>query len=128
MALILVYSVPLWGHTYPLLGVAEELAARGHEVLLHCGENHGKLARDCLGRSAVAIAALEALRSGGTPTDWSRCGESMLSYLAVAATEAENLYPAVHAALARRFPRAVLADELALGARWAAEPLGIPQG
>ena len=124
MASILMYTSPARGHLYPILGVALELRARGHQVHVRT------LAREvdrvlALGLGAAPIApAIEAREMD----DWR--GKNSLQALEFAmATFGDRAVlevDDVQAALAATQAEALLVDTNSWGAQAVAEASGLP--
>lgn len=124
MATVLVYTSPARGHLYPILGVALELRARGHDVHVRTLAPEVALVRS-LGLPAEAIvAAVEARELD----DWRAKSPMQALELAMktfgerSAPEVEDVQGAIKATRAQ----ALLVDTNSWGAQAAAEASGLP--
>ncbi|MCX5262479.1 glycosyltransferase [Streptomyces sp. NBC_00199] len=115
---------PLVGHVNPTVGVAAELAARGHRVAWVCPDPElvGRLA----GRPAGPVFACGGAPGGERPADLR--GPEALKFLWewYLLPLAEAMAPGVRAAVETFRPDVVVADQQAFAGALVAERLGLP--
>ncbi|MFF6803915.1 nucleotide disphospho-sugar-binding domain-containing protein [Streptomyces sp. NPDC012616] len=115
---------PLTGHVNPTVGVAAELAARGHSVAWVCPDPElvGRLA----GRAAGPVLACGGAPAGERPADLR--GPEALKFLWewYLLPLAEAMAPGVRAAVEAFRPDVVVADQQAFAGGLVAERLGLP--
>ncbi|MGW0824607.1 glycosyltransferase [Streptomyces sp. NPDC002845] len=119
---------PLVGHINPAVGVAAELAGRGHRVAWVCADPG--LVRRLAGQEAVVFPCAGPVPGEGghgeRPPDVR--GPEALKFLweHFLAPLAEEMAPGVRAAVEEFGPDAVVADQQALAGGLVAERLGVP--
>jgi MGT family glycosyltransferase len=124
MARILAYTSPARGHLYPLVPILDELAGRGHEIVLRTLDSQLELMRD-RGFAAAPIApGIEALEhddyKARTPQAKLKRG------VAKFAERAKHEIPDLQAAIEAERPDALLVDCMTWGAAAAADAWGGP--
>jgi MGT family glycosyltransferase len=124
MARILAYTSPARGHLYPLVPILDELAGRGHEIVVRTLDSQLPLMRD-RGFAAAPIAPrIEALEhddyKARTPQAKLRRGVAKFG------ERATHEIPDLQAALEAERPDALLVDCMTWGAAAAADAWGGP--
>ncbi|WP_328433597.1 glycosyltransferase [Streptomyces sp. NBC_00425] len=115
---------PLVGHVNPTVGVAAELAARGHRVAWVCPDP--ELVARLAGRRAGPVFACGGAPGGERPADLR--GPEALKFLWewYLLPLAEAMAPGVRAAVETFRPDVVVADQQAFAGALVAERLGLP--
>ncbi|MEU5591366.1 glycosyltransferase [Streptomyces sp. NPDC020298] len=114
---------PLVGHINPAVGVAAELAARGHRVAWACADP--ALVRRLAGPEAVVLPCAGPAPAARPPE---LRGPEALKYLweGYLLPLAEAMAPGVRAAVGEFRPEVVVADQQAFAGALVAERLGLP--
>lgn len=134
MAKVAIVSVGSPGHTYPTLGLSEELVRRGHDVLQLCGAELAPAVASTGARAVAyptqfrersqAVSDLARIHGGGAadPDVYSEL-ELRLELL----DECERGLPALADTLGRERPDVVVYEPFAYAVPLICEPLGIPR-
>jgi MGT family glycosyltransferase len=124
VARFLVYTAPAIGHLYPVVPTMVELRERGHEVAVRTVSG-GIDDLDGLGLSAAPVdPAIEAIKL----EDWRARTPPAAARLTLScfADRAEHAIEDMKGAIAQERPDALLVDDNAWGAAFAAEASGLP--
>lgn len=112
MSRILAVAGPDAGHLYPVVGLAQELAAHGHEVVVATGAGH----RDDIESAGLAFLELPLLAPQEEDGDWAHRMWDRAGQMA----------PALVDTLTTR-PDLIVADTLTVAGAFAAELLDVPR-